>query len=356
VNVRLGINPLTWSNDDMPALGAEIPLETCLREARTAGYEGVELGHKFPRDATELKPILAAHGLALVSGWYSARLLERDVDSEFAAMQPHLKLLLALGNPVLGTETLKRAMTLRDGKLEPLPEAEQEVKALGRLYGVSRSKVYVGAEAREDRVKSEASRAKILHFARHGILNNASPLYSHLALAEGGANEDGLLEAWELMQLDLQADLVVLSACETARGRVGAGEDMIGFSWAMFIAGVPSIVVSQWKVESTGTRDLMVNFHRALISPSRANAKTNKTDALREAALKLVKRELRPHKSANALLRREYEVLRLVASPHLVEPYELIDCDGVAVLVLEYLPHGDLVPLVGAFTTNISSI
>ena len=67
----------------------------------------------------------------------------------------------------------------------------------------------------------------------------------------------------------------------------------------------------------------------------------------REAALKLVKRELRPHKSANALLRREYEVLRLVASPHLVEPYELIDCDGVAVLVLEYLPHGDLVPLVG---------
>ena len=101
MNVRLGINPLTWSNDDMPALGAEIPLETCLREARTAGYEGVELGHKFPRDAAELKPILAAHGLALVSGWYSARLLERDVDSEFAAMQPHLELLLALGCEVM---------------------------------------------------------------------------------------------------------------------------------------------------------------------------------------------------------------------------------------------------------------
>ncbi|HLB83084.1 MAG TPA: myo-inosose-2 dehydratase, partial [Steroidobacteraceae bacterium] len=101
MNVRLGINPLTWSNDDMPALGAEIPLETCLREARTAGYEGVELGHKFPRDATELKPILAAHGLALVSGWYSTRLLERDVDSEFAAMQPHLELLLALGCEVM---------------------------------------------------------------------------------------------------------------------------------------------------------------------------------------------------------------------------------------------------------------
>ena len=68
----------------------------------------------------------------------------------------------------------------------------------------------------------------------------------------------------------------------------------------------------------------------------------------REAALKLVKRELRGHSCANALLRREHDILRLVSSPHLVEPYELVDCDGAAVLVLEYLPHGDLVPLVGA--------
>jgi CHAT domain-containing protein len=95
-----------------------------------------------------------------------------------------------------------------------------------------------------------------------------------------------LLEAWELMQLDLHADLAVLSACETARGRVGAGEGMIGFSWAMFIAGVPSIVVSQWKVESAGTRDLMVNFHRGLLSPGSTRTKT---EALRQAALKLLK-------------------------------------------------------------------
>ncbi|HKY42075.1 MAG TPA: CHAT domain-containing protein [Pyrinomonadaceae bacterium] len=195
--------------------------------------------------------------------------------------------LFALGNPAVRNETIQRAaLALRDGKLEPLPEAEQEVKALGHLYGASRSKVYIGADAREDRVKSEASRAKILHFATHGILNNVSPMYSHLALAEGGANEDGLLEAWELMQLDLQADLVVLSACETARGRIGAGEGMIGFSWAMFIAGVPSIVVSQWKVESAGTRDLMVDFHRGLLS---TKSKPTKTEALRQAALKLMK-------------------------------------------------------------------
>ncbi len=199
--------------------------------------------------------------------------------------------LLALGNPLVGNETIHRAaLTLRDGKLDPLPDAEQEVKAVGRLYGLSRSKVYTGAEAREDRVKSEAGTAKILHFATHAMLNNGSPMYSHLALAEGNAKEDGLLEAWELMQLNLHADLAVLSACETARGRIGAGEGMIGFSWAMFIAGVPSIVVSQWKVESAGTRDLMVNFHRALISPAVAGkAKPTKTEALRQAALKLMK-------------------------------------------------------------------
>ena len=197
--------------------------------------------------------------------------------------------LLALGNPAIGSETLKQAaLKLRDEKLDPLPEAEQEVKALGRLYG-ARSKVYVGAEAREDRFKSEASSARILHFATHGVLNNAAPMYSHLALAKGGPGEDGLLEAWELMQLDLHADLAVLSACETARGRIGGGEGMVGFSWAMFIAGVPSIVVSQWKVESAGTRDLMVNFHRGLIAEGATRNKTTKSEALRQAALKLMK-------------------------------------------------------------------
>lgn len=99
--MRIGINPLTWSNDDLPALGSDIPLETCLAEAAQCGYAGVELGHKFPRRADVLGPLLDAHGLALVSGWYSLRLLERGVDAEFDAMQPHLELLAALGSSVM---------------------------------------------------------------------------------------------------------------------------------------------------------------------------------------------------------------------------------------------------------------
>jgi inosose dehydratase len=101
MKVRLGINPLTWSNDDLPSLGAENSLETCLTEARAAGYEGVELGNKFPRQAATLRPILQAHGLDLVSGWYSGRLLERDPEAEWNAMRAHFELLHALGCKVM---------------------------------------------------------------------------------------------------------------------------------------------------------------------------------------------------------------------------------------------------------------
>jgi len=101
VSVRIGINPLTWTIDDLPEVGRETSLETCLAEARAAGFEGVELGCKFPRTAPELKQALAPHGLALVSGWYSAKLLERDAAEEFEAMRPHRELLSALGCDVV---------------------------------------------------------------------------------------------------------------------------------------------------------------------------------------------------------------------------------------------------------------
>jgi inosose dehydratase len=101
MTLRLGINPITWSNDDMPELGGATPLETCLAEARQAGYAGIELGNKFPRRAETLRPLLDRHGLALVSGWYSGRLLERSVAEEMAAIEEHLALLAAMGCGIL---------------------------------------------------------------------------------------------------------------------------------------------------------------------------------------------------------------------------------------------------------------
>ncbi|MCG8423534.1 MAG: myo-inosose-2 dehydratase [Proteobacteria bacterium] len=98
---RIGINPLTWTNDDMPELGGDISLEQCLSEARQAGYQGIELGHKFPRDPERLEPLLRTYQLSLISGWYSGRLLDRTVEQEIAAMTPHLDLLCAMGCEVV---------------------------------------------------------------------------------------------------------------------------------------------------------------------------------------------------------------------------------------------------------------
>lgn len=101
MTVQLGINPLTWTNDDLPSLGAETPLETCLSEGKLAGFEGFELGNKFPHQASVLGPILARHQLKLVSGWYSGELLTRSVEEEIAAVQDHLTLLRELGANVM---------------------------------------------------------------------------------------------------------------------------------------------------------------------------------------------------------------------------------------------------------------
>jgi inosose dehydratase len=101
MSVRIGINPITWSNDDLPELGGETPLETCLREAHEAGYIGIELGNKFPRASAALRPLLDRHGLALISGWYSGRLLERTAAEEIRAVEPHLRLLSEMGSAVM---------------------------------------------------------------------------------------------------------------------------------------------------------------------------------------------------------------------------------------------------------------
>jgi inosose dehydratase len=100
-SIRIGANPIGWSNDDLRTLGGATPLETCLAEAREAGFEGMELGHKFPREAGALRAVLSKFGLALVSGWYSASLLVQDAKAEIAAIRDHLDLMKALGTDVL---------------------------------------------------------------------------------------------------------------------------------------------------------------------------------------------------------------------------------------------------------------
>ncbi|MCQ8239295.1 myo-inosose-2 dehydratase [Rhizosaccharibacter radicis] len=99
--IRIGINPITWSNDDMPALGGDTPLETCLREAKQAGYDGLEKGNKFPTEPDALRAALEPFELDFVSGWYSTALLQRDAAEEFRHAADHVRLLKGMGCRVL---------------------------------------------------------------------------------------------------------------------------------------------------------------------------------------------------------------------------------------------------------------
>ncbi|SAL47924.1 amine catabolism-like protein [Caballeronia arvi] len=101
LKVRIGINPLSWMNDDLPSLGGETALSTALTEGKQIGYEGFELGNKFPREPEALKTLLKEYDLALVSGWYSGRLAERSAEDEIEAVAPHLELLKKNGAKVM---------------------------------------------------------------------------------------------------------------------------------------------------------------------------------------------------------------------------------------------------------------
>ena len=97
MKVRIGINPITWSNDDVPELGGDTPLEVCLSETKQAGYAGTELGGKFPRESAVLKLLMQRYGLNLISGWYDGRIADKPIEEEFEAILPHLTLLRDLG-------------------------------------------------------------------------------------------------------------------------------------------------------------------------------------------------------------------------------------------------------------------
>jgi CHAT domain-containing protein len=178
-----------------------------------------------------------------------------------------------------------------DPQLAPLPNAAREAREVAAIYG-SDAIVAVEGDATEARFRQLAPRADIVHIATHGILDNASPLFSYVMLSGSGNARatDGRLEGRELINMTLDADLVVLSACDTARGRIANGEGVVGLSWALFAAGASTTAVSLWPVDSASTTDLMSAFHRerrALIEKSTPAATAQ---ALRAAQLKALGR------------------------------------------------------------------
>jgi CHAT domain-containing protein len=142
--------------------------------------------------------------------------------------------------------------------------------------------------AQESVVKREAGRYRYVHLASHAFFNDAAPLLSSVVLASppAGSPEDGFLTAREIFDLDLSAaEMVVLSACNTARGEKRSGEGIVGLTWALFVAGAPTQVLCQWAVDDASTATLMQRFYANLTG----QGQTAKGAALRRAALTLLR-------------------------------------------------------------------
>jgi CHAT domain-containing protein len=235
------------------------------------------------------------------------------------------KTFLAFADPLYGAgmasgsgalpEQIRSAFSERSWKLGRLPESRREVEQIAALYPRDQVSLAVGEQATEENVKlvGRLGQYRFVHFATHGLLNEERPQYSGLILSlptvreagvlparkpEAAASksapdpsrsairdlqfEDGLLQVYEVFNLKLNADLVVLSACETGLGKEVRGEGLIGLTQGFFYAGTPSVMVSLWSVQDESTADLMVTFYRQL------NNSRDKADALRGAKVKLI--------------------------------------------------------------------
>ena len=170
-------------------------------------------------------------------------------------------------------------------QLLPLPGSEQEAQIIAQLL---KTQAIIGPQATKVSIVKQMLNARIIHLATHGLLNEVKSLDmpGAIALAPSG-NDDGFLTSSEILDLKLNAELVVLSACNTGRGRL-TGDGVIGLSRALITAGVPTILTSLWYVPDAPTAELMAEFYRQL------QQSPNKAQALRQAMLIIMKKHPEP--------------------------------------------------------------
>jgi CHAT domain-containing protein len=181
---------------------------------------------------------------------------------------------LVVGNPTMP----KVALTIGElpKQLPPLQGAETEAKAIASLLN---TQALTGSRATKAAILPKLPSARIIHLATHGILDNIQGLKSAIALAPTNT-DNGLLTAEEILQLKLNASLVVLSACNTGSGRI-TGDGVIGLSRSLFLAGTPSVIVSLWAVPDAPTQELMTEFYHQF------KLTGDKAQSLRQAMLKM---------------------------------------------------------------------
>jgi CHAT domain-containing protein len=220
-----------------------------------------------------------------------AYLMEKEKGIQFR------KSLLAVGAPVYlfakprsfvgggDHEDVLREIYLSDGfELTELPHSKQEVERVARCFRSGEVEVLSESRAKEEEIKSRSlGDYRFIHFACHGFLDEQIPARSALVLTlDEDPNEDGFLQAREIASLELNADLVVLSACQTGKGRIENGEGVLGLPRSFFYAGARSTISSLWKIDDKSTSEIMPEFYRRLADGH------NKAQSLRLAKLDML--------------------------------------------------------------------
>jgi CHAT domain-containing protein/uncharacterized protein HemY len=188
---------------------------------------------------------------------------------------------LVVGNPTM--PSIPPAIGEKPQQLPSLPGAQQEALAIAPMFN---TKALIGKDATKTAIEQLMPKARIIHLATHGILDDVRGMSSAIALAPS-VHDDGLLTAEQILEMKLNAELVVLSACNTGRGRI-TGDGVIGLSRSLISAGVPSVIVSLWSVPDAPTASLMTNFYQNLQNSP------DKAQALRQAMLTTMKQHPNP--------------------------------------------------------------
>jgi CHAT domain-containing protein/tetratricopeptide (TPR) repeat protein len=172
----------------------------------------------------------------------------------------------AVFDPEVEEETKERLARLYPQQQPATPsQHEREADVIRDIYGKEQVRVFSGAEATGAAITADAGAGRLLHLAAPGLVNDLTPMSSHLVLAsseDDAQRGDAILEAWEIANLDLGAGLVVLNNCHTLSS--GTGRGLIGLAWTFYSAGVPALVVNQWLIAQPAREALMEAFHRAL--------------------------------------------------------------------------------------------
>jgi CHAT domain-containing protein len=211
----------------------------------------------------------------------SASMLVQRQDSKGDAENVDRMELLAFGDPIFSSElkasvrkkhksapidVIRSSRASHGFQMPPLPRTRDEVQYIASLFPPDRTQLYLGKDSTEDAVKRVSLRRyRRLHFATHSLVDETSPSRSAVVLTlDTDPEEDGFLEVNEISELDLDCDLVVLSACQTGRGRLLSGEGVVGLTRAFLYAGARSVVVSLWSVSDISTGHLMKSFYQRL--------------------------------------------------------------------------------------------